>query len=53
MDNLYKQIRLQDGVYTIIQERKLTITCIFNQNMQVISFKSSYDLERFVRKRAA
>ena len=53
MDNLYKRIRLQDGVYTIIQERKLTITCILEQNMQTLSFRSNYELDKFVRQRAA
>lgn len=49
MDNLYKQIRMDDGrIYTVITECQNRITCIFEEYMRTINFRSAYDLNKYM-----
>ena len=49
MDNLYKQVRMDDGkIYTVIAEYRNRITCIFEECMQTLSFRTAHDLKQYM-----
>lgn len=48
MDNLYKTIRINNDIYTIILENNHGITCISDTNLIRKNFKTEYDLNKFI-----